>query len=208
MAKEKLQTIPKITKMKVRITLIEDILGTLPGDPEVYKSYIASKAPEGKDISDEIEAIGQDGVYEKGMTVFIRDMDGKPCIFDYLIKGFFKNAANALNNADGVTKLTAYKRKIDNLVFVGPRFIELKYNNIGDMSVCERPLRASTPQGERVALACSESIPAGTTFDIDIECLNAEMMGYVRSWLDYGKWNGLGQWHNSGKGRFTWEEIK
>lgn len=208
MAKEKLQTIPKITKMKVRITLIEDILGTLPGDPEVYKSYIASKAPEGKDISDEIEAIGQDGVYEKGMTVFIRDMDGKPCIFDYLIKGFFKNAANALNNADGVTKLTAYKRKIDNLVFVGPRFIELKYNNIGDMSVCERPLRASTPQGERVALACSESIPAGTTFDIDIECLNAEMMEYVRSWLDYGKWNGLGQWHNSGKGRFTWEEIK
>lgn len=32
-------------------------------------------------------------------------------------------------------------------------------------------------------------------------------MDAVREWLDYGMLRGLGQWRNSGKGRFTWEEI-
>ena len=26
--------------------------------------------------------------------------------------------------------------------------------------------------------------------------------------LDYGAMRGIGQWRNSGKGRFVWEEIK
>jgi hypothetical protein len=26
--------------------------------------------------------------------------------------------------------------------------------------------------------------------------------------LDYGKWKGLGQWRNSGKGSFEWAELK
>ena len=30
---------------------------------------------------------------------------------------------------------------------------------------------------------------------------------YVREWLDYGRLNGIGQWRNSGKGRFVWEEL-
>ena len=30
----------------------------------------------------------------------------------------------------------------------------------------------------------------------------------VPEWLDYGRFNGLGQWHNSGKGTFTWELIE
>ena len=29
----------------------------------------------------------------------------------------------------------------------------------------------------------------------------------VREWLDYGKLRGLGQWRNSGKGRFEWKEV-
>ena len=29
----------------------------------------------------------------------------------------------------------------------------------------------------------------------------------VREWLDYGKFSGIGQWRNSGHGRFTWEEL-
>lgn len=29
----------------------------------------------------------------------------------------------------------------------------------------------------------------------------------VREWLDYGQLRGLFQWRNSGKGRFTWEEV-
>jgi hypothetical protein len=30
---------------------------------------------------------------------------------------------------------------------------------------------------------------------------------YVEEWLDYGCLRGLGQWRNSGKGRFFWERI-
>ncbi len=29
----------------------------------------------------------------------------------------------------------------------------------------------------------------------------------VREWLTYGRLRGLGQWRNSGKGRFTFEEL-
>ena len=32
-------------------------------------------------------------------------------------------------------------------------------------------------------------------------------MAYVREWLDYGMYRGLGQWRNSGKGRMVWEEL-
>lgn len=197
----------KETTMKVRITMLEDILGTLPGDPEVYKNYIASKAPDGISVEDEIELIGEEGVYNKGMTVFIRNKEGKPCIFDYLIKGFFKNAASALRGADGTEsqKLSAHKKKIDNLIFISPRLIPLE--NYDTVEVCERPLRAATAQGERVALSCSESIAAGSTLEFTITALSKDMMAYVLEWLDYGKFNGLGQWHNSGKGRFTWEDI-
>lgn len=31
---------------------------------------------------------------------------------------------------------------------------------------------------------------------------------YVREWLDYGVFSGIGQWRNSGKGRFTYEILE
>ena len=76
------------------------------------------------------------------------------------------------------------------------------------MGVCQRPLRGQTPQGERIALASSESIPAGATMEFTITCMLDNQEAAIREWLDYGKWRGIGQWRNSGKGRFTWEEIK
>lgn len=195
------------TKMKIRVTLLEDMLGTAPNNKEIYKDFIASKAPDAKSVEDEIESVGVEEYTEKGMTVFHRNAEDKPIIYDYLIKGFFKNAASALREVPGTesSKIKAYKKKIDNLVFVGPRMIDI--NMVGPLSICERPLRAQTAQGERVALSSSESIPAGSTMEIEIETLTKDMMKLVCEWLDYGKYNGLGQWHNSGKGRFTWQDI-
>lgn len=192
-------------KMKVRLTMREEILGTLPGDKEVYRSFIASKAPDQSKVEEEIVSIEE--MYEKGITVFPRNSEGKACVFDYLIKGFFKNACNALRDADGTEskKLTAYKKKIDNLVFIEERLIPIQFE--GEIGFCERPLRAQTAQGERVALACSEAIPAGAVLEFTIVTLKKEMMNYIIEWLDYGKFNGLGQWHNSGKGKFTWQDI-
>ena len=199
-----------MANMKVKITLLEDMLGTAPNNKEIYTDYLASKAPEGKDVKDEIDSIEEpDGIEEmRQMTVFHRNPDtDQPIIFDYLVKGFFKNACSAMREVpkSESSKIKAYKKKIDNLVFVAPRMIDI--DMAGEMTICERPLRAQTAQGERVALSCSESIPAGSTMEIEITTLTDDLMNTVIEWLDYGKLNGLGQWHNSGKGRFSWEDI-
>ena len=64
-----------------------------------------------------------------------------------------------------------------------------------------------TAQGERVAIASSEMIPAGTSAVFTVTILADELEGRVRQWLDYGRFNGFGQWRNGSYGRFTWEEI-
>ena len=199
-----------MANMKVKITLLEDMLGTAPNNKEIYTDYLASKAPEGKNVKDEIDSIEEpDGIEEmRQMTVFHRNPEtDQPIIFDYLVKGFFKNACSAMREVpkSESSKIKAYKKKIDNLVFVAPRMIDI--DMAGEMTICERPLRAQTAQGERVALSCSESIPAGSTMEIEITTLTDDLMNTVIEWLDYGKLNGLGQWHNSGKGRFSWEDI-
>ena len=62
-------------------------------------------------------------------------------------------------------------------------------------------------QGERVSLACSEEIPAGATLTFSVTLLSDDHEALLREWLDYGRFSGIGQWRNSGKGRFLWEEI-
>ena len=63
-------------------------------------------------------------------------------------------------------------------------------------------------QGERVSIAISEEIPAGATVEFTVQCLDDNDIDLVKEWLDYGKFNGLGQWRNSGHGKFSWEEIE
>lgn len=191
-------------EMKVRLTFIEEILGTASNDKELHAEYIASKAPDAISKKEEIEAIGVECVIEKGKTVFPKDENGNPFIYDYQIKGFFKNAAKAFNY---VKKLAAYKTKIDNLIFVNERKILLQIPEGKEMGNCQRPLRAQTPQGERVALANSDSCPEGTVIEFTVMSMVDDLMDNVEMWLDYGKLNGIGQWHNSGKGRFVWEKL-
>ena len=102
--------------------------------------------------------------------------------------------------------MKAFKKEIDGLVHVRPRAIPIVFE--GEIGNCQRPLRAETAQGARVALANSESIPAGATAEFEVIMLNDKDEELVREWLDFGQWNGLGQWRNSGKGCFTWEEIQ
>ena len=99
--------------------------------------------------------------------------------------------------------LKAFKKEIDGLVFVSPR--QIPFGNNGAMGMCQRPLRAQTPKGDRVALARSETVPAGATLTFSVTCLREGLIPCVEEWLEYGKLSGLGQWRNSGKGRFTCE---
>lgn len=201
-------------ELKVRVTMIEELLGSQPGDPELHKTYIASKAPDAPSKEEEIAAMGVDAFEERAMTYFHRAKDGKtPCLMDYQIKGFFKSAAKVENERSGsdLKKLTAFKKKIDLFVFVygldGSRFIALDIPEGETIGTCERPLRAQTMQGERVSIAKSETAPEGTTCEFVVTVLDDSLLPYVKAWLDYGRFNGFGQWRNSGKGRFTWEEI-
>ena len=164
-------------ELKVRLTFLEEILGTASADPEIHETFIASNAPDAPTRKEEIEAIGIEEVIEKSMTIFPRD-NGVPIYWDYQIKGFFKDE----------------ERKI-------PIHFE------GEIGTCQRPLRGQTPQGERIALANSETIPAGSWIEFTIKCLCDSHEAAVREWLDYGELRGIGQWRNSGKGRFKWEEI-
>lgn len=189
--------------LKVKITFLEPVLGTWPSNQNVARDFIASKSPDAATIEDEVAALGADAVADKGMTVFPRNENGEPVLYDYQIKGFFKDSCGMLARVGG--KLSAYKKVIDGLIFPQPRMIPIKVNGkIGD---CQRPLRAQTAQGERVSLANSEEIPAGSTCEFEILLMDESLENAVLEWLDYGVLRGIGQWRNSGKGRFTFDII-
>lgn len=193
--------------MHVRLTFDEPLLGTSPANSEIYREFIGSKAPDAASVEDEVAALGADAVAERGMTVFPRLEDGTPFLWDYQIKGFFKDACGVLRKVPGKrsAKIKAYKKEIDGLIFPQPRRIPLVLS--GPVRECQRPLRAQTAQGERVSLAMSEEVPEGSAVEFDVVCLDDGQADNVREWLDYGALRGIGQWRNSGKGRFTWEEL-
>lgn len=213
--------------MKIRITLIDEMLGTKAANPDVFKDFIASKHPSGTPQKDELDSA--EHREEAGSSVFHRKarseiiapanpvLPGEPeemliGIYDYQIKGFFKDACGSMNRFDkefrnGLEKLSAYKTKIDGCIFVTPRFIPIFLPEGTKVGVCERPLRADTAQGPRVSLCRSETVPEGSTIDCEITILASDLKPYVELWLGYGQLKGLGQWRNSGKGRFTWGKI-
>lgn len=194
-------------EIKVKVTFFEDVLGMSPANENIYRDFIGSKSPDAASVDEEVEALGAEAYTEKQMTVFPKE-DGVPFIWDYQIKGFFKDACGGLRKVKGThsSKEKAYKKTIDKLIFPEPR--KIFFEDFGTIGECQRPLRASTPQGERISLAISEEIKAGASLTFSVMCLCDENVDLVREWLDYGKYSGFAQWRNSGKGRFTWEEVE
>lgn len=196
-------------EMTFRITLNEEGLGMMPADPKVHEEFIASKAPDAQTLEEEVEAMGVEEVVEKQKTVFPKLEDGTPFVWDYQIKGFFKDALGMLRRMSGSesSKLKAYKRVVDGMVHIEPRKIPITLPEGGKLGDCQRPLRASTAQGDRVALANSETIPAGSTFTFTINLLDKTAEKALRECLDYAELRGFFQWRNSGKGTAYWEEL-
>lgn len=203
----------KIKYITVELEFTEFILGTAPADKDLYKTYIAT-AVEGKKLAEEVESLGIDGVVEKGMTIFHKDKFGRPFLFDYQIKGFFKDAAKSLRRIklEGEKKpnlssgIAAYIAKIDTLIFPTPRQIE--FYDYGEINVASRTLRANTPQGEITAISVSEQLEAGCKIKFDIEYLSDELHDPIIEWLNYGRLRGIGQWRNSGAGRFKYKVLE
>ena len=195
------------TTLRFRITFTEEVLGTQPGDPEIYRKFVGSKAPDAPTMEEEVAALGADAVIENGITVFPRDENGNLMLWEHQIKGFFKDTCSALARCPEFksSKLKAFKKIIDGCIFLDNRRIPIQ--NYGKITLFQRPLRGQTAQGERISLACSERIEAGATAEFSVICLNDAYAPLVREWMDYGKYRGLLQWRNSGCGRFTYEEI-
>jgi len=193
---------------QIKLTFTEPLLGTVTKDPEVYAAYIASKAAlTDEQLAEELATV--ENIEEKGWTGF-HMLDGKPILYDYVIKGFFKDACGMLRRVKGSesSKLRAYKKEIDGLVFPTPRQIPLILADGAELGILERPLRAQTAQGERIALARSDTCPPGTTITFTLDVLGGGIDGkLLTEWFDYGAKRGLGQWRNAGYGRFEWEEL-
>ena len=201
---------------RIKITLIDEMLGTNPGNKEVHEKFIKSKAPDAETREQELEHLPAEEMVKNEMTVFYRTEDGKPAMACYHMYGFFKSACGFLKRVKGTKseKIKAYKKIIDGLIKVYPdasdptgRYIELHMPDDTEIGSCQRPLRAQTLQGERVALANSETVPAGTWFELDVCAWDDSLWPAIEEWLDYGEFNGLGQWRSSGKGAFKWEYI-
>ena len=249
-----------ITELNIEVEFIDRVLGTAPNDKDIYATYIGKNAPDADSLTEEIETLGEDEVVERGTTVFHRfkylvgengemvdpsEVGGRnmvgaeiltPGLYDYQIKGAFKDNCSMLSKATGKdengkklestesSKIKAFKKVIDGNIFIKQRRIplfapETYFNDRGEevhtypyedktrLGTLQRPLRAQTPQGERVSLASSEMLPAGTRFFITIQVMNPSYLPAVREWLDYWMIRGLCQWRNGGNGRCRWREV-
>ena len=198
---------------QVKITFDGPLLGTAPTNPQLYTDYIVEKAVANgvNGVADEWDTMPTAEDVERqtrGLTAFHRNSAGQNILYNYMIRGFFKEMCGHLWKVPGTesSKLKAYKKRIDGWVFVEPRQVPIKLS--GPVTILERPLRAETPQGPRVALTSSAMIPAGSTAEFRLKIINGKeiTLDLLTEWLDFGQNIGLGQWRSSSfYGTFTYQ---
>lgn len=204
----------KFETRKYHLTGIEPMLGSQPASKTLRTEFIASKAPSPAAVAEEDDLLGE--MDEKGLTVFLRDdEDGQLILLDYMIRGYFKGSLESLIGQTGV-KMP--RSKVDKFLFIGPRRIPIWRDGEAIMEEddqVERPLRAETLRGPRVSLAASEVINEGweITFEVTLmpnpesKASKALTWEAVETALDYGRFQGIGQWRTGGNGRFVWERV-
>ena len=202
-------------KRKYHLTGTTPILGSQPASRTLRTEYISSKAPTPELAEEEDAMLGN--LDERGLTVFLRnEEDDSLMMLNYMVRGFFKGSLEAMVAQTGVKQP---RSKVDRYLMVGPRRIVIKRDGepvYEEDDQLERPLRAETMQGPRVTLTASEQIDLPWEIDIEVMLLpNAETkLSKALTWenvedaLDYGAFQGLGQWRTGGNGCFTWERVK
>ena len=137
------------------LELLEDCLGTGPSDKDLLSTFIASRAPDAASREEEIAALGEDTLVQKGTTMFYKgifrdngkkfidvldrregfnfspedhDFQKMPFFWNYQIRGMFKDSCGLLSRASygESAGLKAYKKVIDGGVFVFPRRLAIK----------------------------------------------------------------------------------
>lgn len=247
--------------MHVMIMFTEKAFGTSPSNKELYDDYIASKAKTEKDRAEELDEIEINEKIDKHLIRYNRGtfikldndvyydhirMDSNrviadhsnptavsnvPFLYDYQIRGFFKDSCGLLARADKTfngeenpsASLKAYKKCIDGGIFVFPRRIAIitpdtyveddgitvsnSFNDDGTLKVTQRPMRKVGATGEFSTIISSETIPKNSFMKFTIGYTNKEYREKIISWLNYGRIHGMSAWRNAGHGTFIWREI-
>lgn len=189
-------------KYKVELVFTEPLLGTVPEDPDVYKNYIEPPA----EVEEEELGTLPEPVETATITSFHHDADG-PFLYDYVIRGFMKEVCGSLRrDPDSLSsRIRAYKKIINGLVFVFPRRIHLKRPSTSEMEILSRPLRAETARGPRVALSHSRVAEIGTTIEFEIHVMAQVSEKLLREWFGYAAYQGFGQWRTGSWGRAVYQ---
>ena len=110
----------------VTLWFIQPLLGSAPSDPNLYKTFIASKAPDAPTREEELVTTTVENVASRGTNVFLRrSVTGKPTIAQHALKGFLKERGTQENRViDGIS-ITNHKTKIVGNVVIKPTFIDL-----------------------------------------------------------------------------------
>ena len=138
--------------------------------------------------------------HPRQMTLFPHDAHG-PFLWDYQMRGHLRELANAVKEEMGIK---AFRAKLSAGLVVRPRRIYLR----GTLTEpIRRPLRAYTPQGERVAIAESQAVMAGARALFYLGRLplmdRAVSWDVLRDLLDWGEIRGMGQWRTGGWGIYS-----
>ena len=135
-------------------------------------------------------------------SYFYRDGDDHPILLDRHIMGFFKEAAQALNEVyDGLE--SALTRK----VFIAPKEILLELPEGEVITIIDRPPHLVKVNGHKVETveATSEAAPIGTRVKCELLVYPGIEEDILITLLDYGKLKGMGLGRNQGYGKFEYE---
>ncbi len=209
-------------KLKLKLTFTEDILGSLNNNEKVFEEFHKPNAPPENQAEEAAAVVDPDSKddAQKQTTVFPKAADGSRFCWDYQVRGFFKEALTVgCELGEEVMKSLSkwtIKKTVDSMLFIEDRCIPFRDESgalIITVRELERPLRAQTMRGERICLARSEIINAGSWIAFTVAWLeNRNTKSTQRitedaiTWaLNYGALKGLGQWRSGGHGRFKWQ---
>lgn len=217
-----------------RITMLDDLIGTMPKDPDIFETFLLKKMEEEKNekpampkskieetkieelvtlpkTNQPIDEMPLNTVDEKGITGFHSDENGL-FIYNYVFRGFLKNASNVLKTQADVA-VKNFKSKVENYVFIAPRRLYLMRDGKHIKSIDGhyiRPILANDRfGGKRVFIGKSEKVKAGCQIDVTINIVVQSDFGFqhLENIMEYGRFCGLGQARNNSYGTFSFEPI-
>lgn len=213
----------KKKEYKLKIELTEPMLGTVPKDPDIFKRFLIGKlrkklekmeeGEEREEFEEKIKKMEAEEVAtieetEEGSWTGFHSDEAGLFVYDYFIRGFLKNSGNVQKDE---LEIRAIRSKIDKWLFVFPRRIYVEDNSSGSIKkkaddILERSLRVRTPKGERVTLARSDCVKIGSVLNCTLTVLKPKLFTekVIREILDYGQYQGLGQFRNGSYGRFKY----